>query len=276
MFMSYVMKWAMPKLMALFKGDKKTVEIHEKEWKKDVVYLYQFPRSPHMPNMSPFCLKLETYLRANNIKYEVRQTWMQRSSKGQLPFVELNGEQLADSQLIIKALSRKFKKEEEEKLTQTQMGISRAVDRLVESSFIQAIVAFKYLDHLPELISGENTGLRWIPKMVTDVAAMFMKPTLTAKLYSQGFGRLTREEQIEQARLDLQAIADLMGKNKFMLGDEPHIVDFTLFGHFATFYYLPFNMLLKRMMREEFMGLVTYMDRMKERFWPDWKDHLAA
>ena len=45
-----------------------------------------------------------------------------------------------------------------------------------------------------------------------------------AQLHSQGFGRLTREEQIEQARLDLQAITDLMGKNKFMLGDEPHIV----------------------------------------------------
>jgi hypothetical protein len=68
---------------------------------------------------------------------QVRQTWTQRSSKGQLPFVEVNGEQLADSQLIIKTLSRKFNKQEEEKLTQTQMGISRAVDRLVECSFIK-------------------------------------------------------------------------------------------------------------------------------------------
>jgi hypothetical protein len=47
---------------------------------------------------------------------------------------------------------------------------------------------------------------------------------VAAKLYAQGIGRLTRDEQIEQARLDLQAIVDLMGKNKFMLGDEPHNV----------------------------------------------------
>ena len=53
-------------------------------------------------------------------------------------------------------------------------------------------------------------------------------------------------------------------------------MDFTLFAHFITFYYQPFDLLLKRMMREEFVGLVTYMERMKERFWPDWKDHLAA
>uniref|UniRef100_A0A914XF72 Glutathione S-transferase n=1 Tax=Plectus sambesii TaxID=2011161 RepID=A0A914XF72_9BILA len=275
-FMSYVMKWLMPKLMALLKGDKKTVEIHEKEWKKDVVYLYQFPRSPRMPNMSPYCLKLETWLRANDIKYEVRQTWTQRSSKGQVPFIELNGEQIADSQLIINALSRKFNKGDTETLNQSQMGAARAIDRLIECSFVNAMGVFKYLDHLPDLISGETTGLKWVPKVVTDIAAMFIKPTVVQKLHAQGFGRLTREEQIEQARLDMQAIADVMGKNKFVLGDEPHTVDFTLFGHFATFYYLPFDIVPKRMMRNEFPTLLAHMERMKERFWPDWNDHLVA
>uniref|UniRef100_A0A914XMX5 Glutathione S-transferase n=1 Tax=Plectus sambesii TaxID=2011161 RepID=A0A914XMX5_9BILA len=289
LFTSYLMKWLMPKLMALLKGDKKTVEIHEKEWKKDVVYLYQFPRSTHMPSMSPFSLKLETWLCANDIKYEVRPTWTQRSSKGQIPFIELNGEHFADSQLIINMLSRKFDKEDTKILTQSQMGTARAVDRLIEGSFVKqvhfsftllhrfdAIVAFKYLDHLPDLISGETMGLKWVPRVVTDVAAMFAKPAFAKKLYAQGFGRLTREEQIEQARLDLQAIADVMGKNKFILGDEPHAVDFTLFGHFATFYYLPFDVVLKRMVRDEFPSLLDHMERMKERFWPDWNKHLAA
>uniref|UniRef100_A0A914VX10 Glutathione S-transferase n=1 Tax=Plectus sambesii TaxID=2011161 RepID=A0A914VX10_9BILA len=276
LFTSYVMKWLMPKLMALLKGGKKTVEIHEKEWKKDVVYLYQFPRSTHMPSMSPFSLKLETWLRANDIKYEVRPTWTQRSSKGQIPFIELNGEHFADSQLIINMLSRKFNKEDTKILTQSQMGTARAIDRLIEGSFVNAIVAFKYLDHLPDLISGETMGLKWVPRVVTDIAAMFAKPAFEKKLYAQGFGRLTREEQLEQARLDLQAIADVMGKSKFILGDEPHTVDFTLFGHFATFYYLPFDVVLKRMVRDEFPTLLDHTERMKERFWPDWNEHLAA
>lgn len=42
-----------------------------KEHPKDIVVLYQFPRSLNTPSLSPFALKLETWCRAANIKYQV-------------------------------------------------------------------------------------------------------------------------------------------------------------------------------------------------------------
>ena len=43
-----------------------------KEYPKDTVILFQFPRAHHTPSLSPFALKLETWIRAAGIQYQVR------------------------------------------------------------------------------------------------------------------------------------------------------------------------------------------------------------
>lgn len=64
------------------KGEEKTEEkkseptppkptVHKANYEKDIVYLYQFARTPLLPSTSPYCLKVETWLRLAGIKYEV-------------------------------------------------------------------------------------------------------------------------------------------------------------------------------------------------------------
>jgi hypothetical protein len=45
--------------------------VHKQDFEKDTVYLYQFSRTPLLPSLSPFCLKVETWLRLTGLKYEV-------------------------------------------------------------------------------------------------------------------------------------------------------------------------------------------------------------
>jgi len=47
------------------------VVVHKTNFETDIVYLYQFSRTPLLPSMSPYCLKVETWLRLAGIKYEV-------------------------------------------------------------------------------------------------------------------------------------------------------------------------------------------------------------
>lgn len=47
------------------------VNVHKADFEKDVIYLYQFSRTPFLPSISPYCLKVETWLRLAGLKYEV-------------------------------------------------------------------------------------------------------------------------------------------------------------------------------------------------------------
>lgn len=44
--------------------------VKKQNFEKDVIYLYQFSRTPVIPSMSPYCLKVETWLRLAGLKYE--------------------------------------------------------------------------------------------------------------------------------------------------------------------------------------------------------------
>lgn len=69
-----------------------------------------------------------------------------RSKKGQLPFIELNGEEIPDSTLIIKELSQKFGKDIDGALSQDQRNISHAMISMIENKLVWYVVIFKLLD----------------------------------------------------------------------------------------------------------------------------------
>ena len=71
------------------------------------VRLFQFPRMFGIPNLSPFCCKLETWLRIAGIPYEVEVTTNPRKGpRGKLRFVEDEGVRIANSTIIIDHLKR--------------------------------------------------------------------------------------------------------------------------------------------------------------------------
>ena len=92
----------------LSKPKEDKIVLQKPDFKKDIVYLVQFPISPTMRTISPFALKLETYLRLKKVPYECVYSF-KFSKKGQIPYIELNGEQIADSNIIIQELENRGK-----------------------------------------------------------------------------------------------------------------------------------------------------------------------
>ena len=97
-----------------------------------MITLYQFPVRGGLPNPSPFCMKLETYLRMADLEYEVRAVLRPGSRTGKCPYIVIDGETLTDSSLIIAALESRFGHRVDGKLTLAQRGESLAFQRLLE------------------------------------------------------------------------------------------------------------------------------------------------
>ena len=117
--------------------------VHRADWVKDTVYLYQFSRAPTIASASPFCLKVETFLRMTGLTYENIKS-KNKSKKGQLPFIELNGKEIADSDLIIKELSEIFEKNLDDGLSAEQKVTSHAFESMLNNHTSWVVRCWRY------------------------------------------------------------------------------------------------------------------------------------
>jgi glutathione S-transferase len=100
------------------------------------IKLFQFPRMFGIPNVSPFCCKLETWLRIAGVPYEVVDTPDPRKGpKGKLPFIEDAGVRIADTSLIVDHLVRTRGVDPDARLNPSQRAIALLVQRTLEEHY---------------------------------------------------------------------------------------------------------------------------------------------
>ncbi|KAJ8303126.1 hypothetical protein KUTeg_019522 [Tegillarca granosa] len=113
------------------------------EYPRDTVILHQVGRGPWAPSMTPFAIKLESYLRLAKIPYQNVHD-MKTSSKGKFPWIEYNGDIIADSQLCIEYLNKKLNIDINNHLTDEQRGIGRAFQKMFEENTYWALALYRW------------------------------------------------------------------------------------------------------------------------------------
>ena len=107
------------------------------------ITLIQFPRPENCSSYSPFCLKMETYLKAAQVPYENKLTVsMGKSKKSKMPMILDNGELVEDSTFIIEHLKQKHGIDLDKHLNQEQKAIAKAFQWLCEKSIVDIVVHF--------------------------------------------------------------------------------------------------------------------------------------
>ena len=111
-----------------------------------------------------------------------------------------------------------------------------------------------------------------IPGWLFAVMKVVFPYLIRFRFYLQGIARHSLAEMDAFSFADLDSISTQLGDKPFFLGSEPTSIDCTLFGHLAQFLYIPLDFPQKAHMREKCPNLVAYVDRVRERFWPDWEE----
>jgi len=199
--------------------------------KKDFVYLFQWPPvdSWGKQSASPFCSKVELFLKWNNIAHEVRNV-ISTGPKGKAPYIEFNGEVISDSAIIIDHLTKHFSIQLDSKFTAKELSVARAFRIMFEEHLYFCLTYVRWV--LPEGWKvSEPAFFGNLPGFLKllGIPGMARKDVIKLNWY-QGTGRHSREEVIDFAKKDLKTFSDFLGDKSFLLGDFPCIDDFAIWA----------------------------------------------
>lgn len=237
--------------------------------KKDVVYLCAYPRgiAKSVPNVSPFAVTLETWLRLKNIEHQIVPV-IRKSRRNQIPYVFFNGEEYPDCGGMMDFLSEYFKMDSAEGLNPEQLGVTRAIMKMVEENTIWTYYLPRYVWQKKEFAKVFRPG----PWPFYGVYQHRLKVLVSRRAYFHGIGRHTEEEMADIAGKDLRALSAILGSKQFLMGDRITAVDCVVFGHLCQVAYVDMPYSHKQLLQGDCANLQDYIDRVRDQLFPDWDE----
>jgi len=199
-----------------------------------------------------------------------------RSKKGLLPFVELNGEEINDSNHIIEILSEKFEKKMPMELSAEQKNIQHAMITMVENHFHWAVTQWASRD-INNMLKGYKMDLATAfgTKLPAALVNFYFKHTYLRKsmkkIKAQGLSATSNEEMEAMGVEDMDVLSNMLGEKQFLFGDEPALLDLIVFAQMAPVVFVEKEVAcpLRDHMEEKCQNLVGLVNRMKDRTWGD-------
>jgi glutathione S-transferase len=230
-----------------------------------MITLYQFRPVWGLPNASPFCMKLETYLRMVELPYQVaRNADVRKAPKKKFPYIDDDGKVIADSGFIIDYLKATYGDPLDQALTPAQQAQVLAMRRLFEEHLYWAMVHDRWI--VPENWRVTRRAFfGFMPAAVRPVIATLVRGKTRKKLLGHGMGLHSTAEIEELGKADLSAASAFLGDKAYFMGEQPSSLDATAYAFLANAVRAPFNSPLTIHARS-LTNVAPYCERMRLRY----------
>jgi len=232
-----------------------------------MITLYTFGPAFGLPDPSPFVTKVEVLLKMAALPYRTDAIGLRRAPKGKLPYIDDDGERVADSTFIRWHLEKEYRIDFDKGLSPEQRAIAWAFEKMAEDNLYWALVDARWVDDA-NFAKGPEQFFRKIPAPVRPFLIAFIRRQIRRTLYAQGMGRHKPAEIVALGTRSIAAIAEFLGSKPFFLGSEPAGVDATIFAFVAGTLCPRFDTPL-RTAAERHDNLRRYVGRMTARYYPD-------
>ncbi len=197
-----------------------------------MIKFYKFGKQWGIADASPFCVKLESFLRLNDIPFELGRfdikSTLGKAPKKKLPFIITeDGTAIGDSTLIIAHLSKSKNIDMDSALTPEQRAQSHLIRRALDEALYFNLLYSRWVDdngwNIIKPIFFGNAGL---PQFLINIIAKKIRKDVVKNSYNQGTGRHTKEEIYRVANEDLSALSNLLGDDQWFFGAQaPTLLD---------------------------------------------------
>jgi glutathione S-transferase len=242
----------------------------------DSIRLFAFGSGWGVPfaTAAPFPLKLATWLRMAEIPFDfVLANDPGKGPKGKSPWIEYGTVRMGDSTLIIEHLAERFRIDLDAHLDPRQKALAVSIQRMLEEHYHQCFEHQLFFGRggerrLQEFAATMPIPLRWLVPTV-------LKRAFGKQLYARGMGRHAEDVIIDQGKSDLDALAELLGDQPYLLGDHPASIDACVFGFLGVSLYVAGDNPLYQY-GASLGNLMRYCERMRARYFPETLSTLAA
>lgn len=230
-----------------------------------MIKLYQFPPVWNLPSASPFCMKLETYLRMAELPYEnAPGADVRKAPKRKLPYIEDAGRTIADSGFIVAYLSTRYGDKLDAALSPAERAQALALRRLMEEHLYWPLAYARWIEPENWRVT-KRAYFGFMPPVLRVVIPELIRKGVIRDFYGHGMGRHSVAEIYELGCRDISALSDYLDDKPFFMGREPTSLDATAYAWIANIVVPPLASPLKTH-AQSLPNLTAYIERMRTRY----------
>jgi glutathione S-transferase len=232
-----------------------------------MITLYAFGRNFALPDPSPFVTKAEVLLKMSGQPFRVDTEGFGKAPKGKLPFIDDNGERIADSTLIRWHIEKKYQFDFDRGLDAGARAVAWAFEKMAEDNLYWTLLDSRWTDDA-NFQKGPVHFFNKVPAPLRPIVVAMVRRQIRKMLHAHGIGRHTNAELVAIGTRSIDAMADHLGQKPYFMGPEPTGVDATMFAFAAGALCPAFDTPL-RTAAERHANLRSYVGRMTARFYPE-------